>query len=157
MRRNCEASITIAASSEAVWAVVSDVTRVGEWSGECRGCAWVDGADAAAPGARFRGRNRRGGIQWTRLNEMTLVEKPRTLVWRTVARLPYLDTTEWRVSLNEDGEETRVTESFQVLRMARPMEWLLWFAMRAHRDRTGTLRRISLASRFSSSQAIGVA
>lgn len=139
MRRNCEASVTITAPAEAVWAVVSDVTRVGEWSGECKGCAWVDGANGPAPGARFRGRNRRGGVRWTRRNEMTVVERPRTLVWRTVARLPYLDSTEWRVSLDEDGGGTQVTEVFQVLRMARLMEWLLWLAMPAHRDRTADL------------------
>ena len=139
MRRNCEADITVAASPEAVWAVISDVTRVGEWSGECRGCVWVDGADAPRPGARFRGRNRRGGLRWSRLNEVVLADSPRGFVWRTVARAPYLDSSEWRVSLVEDGVETRVTESFEVLKIPRLMEWLVWFAMPAHRDRTADL------------------
>jgi len=34
VRRGCEASVDIAAPPSAVWAVVADVTRVGEWSGE---------------------------------------------------------------------------------------------------------------------------
>jgi hypothetical protein len=139
VRRNCEADVTVAASPEAVWAVISDVTRVGEWSGECRGCVWIDGADAPRPGARFRGRNRRGGLRWSRLNEMVLADSPHTLVWRTVARAPYLDSSEWRVSLVEDGVGTRVTESFEVLKIPRLMEWLVWFAMPAHRDRTADL------------------
>ncbi len=139
MRRNCEAEVTVASSPEAVWAVISDVTRVGEWSGECRGCAWVDGADAPKPGARFRGRNRRGGFRWTRLNEVVLADRPHTLVWRTVPRAPYFDSSEWRVSLVEDGPGTRVSESFQVLILPRLMERLLWLAMPAHRDRTADL------------------
>ena len=55
MRRECEASVIVAAPPEAVWAVVSDVTRVGEWSGECRACVWLGEAVAPVPGARFRG------------------------------------------------------------------------------------------------------
>jgi hypothetical protein len=139
VRRNCEANITVAASPEAVWAVIADVTRVGEWSGECRGCVWVDGADAPEPGARFRGRNRRGGLRWSRLSEVVLAERPRAFVWRTVARLPYLDSSEWRVSLAEDGTGTRVSQSFHVLTIPRPMERLIWLVMPAHRDRTADL------------------
>lgn len=136
MRRNCEARTTIAASPEAVWSVVSDVTRTGEWSGECRACEWLGGANTPAPGNQFRGRNRRGGIRWARVNEVFVADRPRTLVWRTVRRFPYLDSVEWCVRLDEDGAGTRVSESFQVLRIPRLMEWSLWLVMPAHRDRT---------------------
>jgi hypothetical protein len=40
------------ASPAAVWAVLADPTRVGEWSGECHRVQWLDGAQAAVPGAR---------------------------------------------------------------------------------------------------------
>jgi hypothetical protein len=40
MRRECEAGIVVKAPAAAVWDVISDVTRVGEWSGECRHCEW---------------------------------------------------------------------------------------------------------------------
>jgi uncharacterized protein YndB with AHSA1/START domain len=139
MRRKCEASVTVAASPEAVWSVISDVRRVGEWSGECAGCVWIEGADAPTSGARFRGRNRRGGVRWTRLNEVVLADRPNRLVWRTVARAPYLDSTEWRMSLAPDGEGTRISESFEVVKMSRLMERMLWVAMPAHRDRTADL------------------
>jgi uncharacterized protein YndB with AHSA1/START domain len=139
MRRKCEASVVVAASPDAVWTVISDVTRVGEWSGECRGCVWESGAAAPAPGARFRGRNRRGGFRWTRVNEVTLVHRPHTLVWRTIARRPYPDSVEWRVVLDDEGASTRVSESFEVLNMPRLMEWFLWLALPAHRDRTADL------------------
>ena len=43
-----------------MWAVVRNVTRVGEWSHECVDADWLAGADAPVAGARFRGRNRAG-------------------------------------------------------------------------------------------------
>jgi hypothetical protein len=139
MRRSCEANAVIGAPIDAVWNVVSDVTRVGEWSGECQSCAWVGGADSPVPGAQFRGRNRRGSMRWSRLNEVVRSEPPHSFVWRTVARFPYLDSTEWRVSLAEDGSSTRVTEAFQILRLSKPIEGLLNVVMPAHRDRSADL------------------
>ncbi len=39
-----------------MWDLVTDVARIGEWSPECVGGTWLDGA-SARPGARFEGRN----------------------------------------------------------------------------------------------------
>ena len=41
---------------EVMWDLIPDVTRIGEWSPECVGARWLDGA-SPAPGARFEGRN----------------------------------------------------------------------------------------------------
>jgi uncharacterized protein YndB with AHSA1/START domain len=139
MRRSCEASVVIVAPIDAVWSVVSDVTRVGEWSGECRGCTWVGGADFPVPGARFQGRNRRGSIRWTRLNEVIRAEPPHTFVWKTVARFPYLDSVEWQLRLAENESATRVTEAFEILRLSKAMEGTLNVVMPAHRDRSADL------------------
>jgi hypothetical protein len=139
MRRSCEASAVIEAPIDAVWNVVSDVTRVGEWSGECQGCVWVGGASSPVPGAQFRGRNRRGLMRWTRLNQVTRADPPHTFVWRTVAHFPYLDSSEWQLSLAEEGSATRVTEAFQILRLSKAMEGLLNIVMPAHRDRSADL------------------
>jgi uncharacterized protein YndB with AHSA1/START domain len=139
MRRGCRASVTIEAPVEEVWELVSDVTRVGEWSGECRGCAWEEGSVDVVRGARFRGRNRRGGFRWTRLNEVTDVDPPRRLAWRTVPRFPYPDSVEWELSLIESDSGTTVTESFEVVKIPKVMEWGIGVAMPAHRDRSGDL------------------
>ncbi|MGH3769835.1 MAG: SRPBCC family protein [Pseudonocardiaceae bacterium] len=45
-----EVSLTVAAPPERVWALVSDVTRVGDWGGECVG---AEGVEGPAVGARF--------------------------------------------------------------------------------------------------------
>ena len=43
----------IAAPAEKVWALVSDLPRMGEWSPENEGGAWADGATGPAMGATF--------------------------------------------------------------------------------------------------------
>jgi len=79
------AEVVVDASPEAVWAVLADVTRIGEWSHECRGAEWLDGAGAAAPGVRFRGRNRAGSlVRWARVCVIRTVDPPRELAWETV-------------------------------------------------------------------------
>jgi uncharacterized protein YndB with AHSA1/START domain len=139
MRRSCEASVAIKAPIDAVWNVVSDVTRVGEWSGECQGCDWVGGADSPVPGAQFRGRNRRGSMRWTRLNQVIKAVPPHMFVWRTVARFPYLDSVEWKLILAEESSATRVTEAFEILRLSKAMESVINVVMPAHRDRSADL------------------
>lgn len=118
---------------------MSDVTRVGEWSGECRGCRWEPGFTAAVPGARFRGRNRRGGLRWTRLNEIVVADPPRALVWRTVAAGVYPDSVEWRLTLSEGDSSTRVEESYRILEIPKVMEWVISVAVPGHRDRSPEL------------------
>ena len=51
------ATTTIDAPIGDVFAAVTDVTRMGEWSPECVGCRWIDGAGGPAVGARFEGDN----------------------------------------------------------------------------------------------------
>lgn len=50
------ADVQISATPEAVYAVVSDLTRSIEWSSECVGGEWVSG-EPATVGAVFRGEN----------------------------------------------------------------------------------------------------
>jgi Polyketide cyclase / dehydrase and lipid transport len=135
----CMAETFIDAPAAAIWAVVADVTRVGEWSGECRGCSWASELRAAVPGARFRGANRRSWLRWTRLKEVIVADEPRRFIWRTIPGGPYPDSVEWQIDLVPENGSTRVRESFTVLSMPRLMELLLWVAVPAHRDRTGDL------------------
>ena len=98
LARAASVEALVAAPPSAVWAVVSDVTRVGEWSAECVGAQWLDGASAAVPGVRFRGRNRAGRSRWTRTCEVLAVDPGRELVWQTVPGTLIRDSTEWRPS-----------------------------------------------------------
>ena len=72
-----EARARIAAPARTVWALVADVTRMGEWSPETTSCGWIDGATGPAVGARFRGHNKRGWSKWTTTCEVTACEPGR--------------------------------------------------------------------------------
>ncbi|MCT2581628.1 SRPBCC family protein [Actinophytocola gossypii] len=56
--------VDVAADQDTVWALVTDLPRMGELSPENVGGEWVGGATGPALGARFRGTNRNGERQW---------------------------------------------------------------------------------------------
>ena len=61
-----EASIEINASPEAVYDLVSDLPRMGEWSPENTGGEWQGGGRGQV-GDRFTGQNRAGEFTWSAL------------------------------------------------------------------------------------------
>lgn len=84
------ADVHISATPEAVYAVITDLPRSGEWSEECTGGQWVSGAPATV-GAVFRGENRRSAEvvawapvvrgTWTTESEVVAAEPGRTFRW----------------------------------------------------------------------------
>ena len=56
MDLRCTASTDIAGSAEQLYDMISDVTRMGEWSPTCSSCRWDDG-DGPREGAWFTGQN----------------------------------------------------------------------------------------------------
>jgi len=69
-------SIIIARSADALYDLVSDVTRMGEWSPVCKACWWDDGAGARA-GAWFTGRNEASGRTWETRSEVVTAARGR--------------------------------------------------------------------------------
>ena len=55
----------IAAPAEKVWALVTDLPRMGEWSPENAGGKWVQGATGPALGSVFQGKNKNGIRRWS--------------------------------------------------------------------------------------------
>ena len=124
---------------ESVWRVIADVTRTGEWSHECHHVTWLDGATAAAPGARFRGRSRSGWLRWSRRCEVLAVDAPQQIAWRTIPTPLFVDSTHWRISLEPAGTGTRIVQTFQVTRCPRWWEWIVARANPRHIDRSAAL------------------
>jgi hypothetical protein len=108
-----EASVRISAAPETVYGIVSDVTRMGEWSPETTSADWVDGATGPAVGARFRGRNRNGVARWSTTPRVVAAEPGREFAF--VTRWLGKDMTRWTYRMEPDGDGTRVTESFEMV------------------------------------------
>lgn len=125
MLRTCQVQVISDAPIESVWRVVADVTRTGEWSHECHSVTWLGGTTTAAPGARFRGRNRSGRVRWSRTCEVLTVDPPSQIAWRTIPAPLFPNSTEWRISLAPAGAGTRIVQTFQVTKCPRWFEWLL--------------------------------
>ncbi len=109
-----EASVVVDAPPDRVWAMVADVTRMGEWSPETERAEWVDGADGAVVGARFKGYNRRGRSRWATTCEVIAAEPGRQFAFAVGGREK--PSTIWRYTFEAVGTATRVTESFEIPR-----------------------------------------
>ena len=105
-----EARVHIQAPPEDVYALVSDVTRTGEWSPECRRAEWLGGATGPGVGARFRGHNRRGPVGWTTTATVTAAEPGREFTFEN-------GRTRWSYRLAPAaGGGTDLVESYELHR-----------------------------------------
>jgi len=137
--RTCRTEVIVEAPVQAVWRVIADVTRTGEWSHECHQVAWRRGAGAAVPGVQFRGRNRSGWLRWSRVCEVIAVQAPHEIAWRTIATIAFPDSTDWRITLEPVDTGTRIVQTYQVTRCPRWYEWVVTRVNPAHVDRSGAL------------------
>lgn len=107
-----EASEHIDATPEELYALVSDVPRMGEWSPECRGADWIVPADAPAVGAQFHGHNERGDNEWTTPNTVLVADVGREFAW--VVGTPEFQVCHWRFVFRPLDGGTEVTEAFEL-------------------------------------------
>jgi hypothetical protein len=68
-----------------VYRLVSDITRMGEWSPDTTSAGWLGGTREAGPGARFRGHNRRGFRRWATTCTVISAEPGRRFAFRVSA------------------------------------------------------------------------
>ncbi len=99
------ASIDIAAPPAAVWAVVSDLKRMGEWSPQCR--RMIIRGGEIAQGTRTININRQGWKFWPTRSYVKVFEPERELALKVAE-----NGTVWTYRLEAlDGGRTRLTES----------------------------------------------
>ena len=134
-----EASIVIDAPPEAVYAVLSDVTRTPEYSPEVTSCTWLDGADQARVGARFEARNKVGrGPAWSNKPVVTVAEPGREFAFARTEK--FAGTVEWRYLLSPEGTGTRVVESYDVTAPLTRLGWFIIGGVYRRTDRREDLR-----------------
>jgi hypothetical protein len=118
-------TVHMAAPEMRVWDLVSDVTRVGEFSPETFEAQWLGGATGPTAGARFRGhvrRNGRGPVYWTQCTVVTC-EPGRDFAF-AVGGPGGKTLVTWRYQLAGRGGGTDVTESFELA--GTPLARLYW-------------------------------
>lgn len=150
-----EVSVTreIHAPAEQVWAMVSDVTRMGEWSPENVSATWMGSATSAQPGAKFRGANRIGRRKWKTVATVVDAESGRRFSFRVSTM--GLKVAEWSYAFEPTATGCRVTETWTEQRAPffKPVARLVTgVADRAGHNRAGmeeTLERLATVAEAS--------
>ena len=105
-----EASIDIGASPDAVWAILTDLSRMSELSPECYKAEWEGGASEPAAGAVYHGYNRAGGNEWDTIATVTAAVPGRE--WEFEVPTQDGGKSIWRYEIEAADDGCRVTESF---------------------------------------------
>lgn len=79
--RQFQDSVTVNASVETLYDLVSDITRTGEWSPVCISCWWDDQDSAGRVGAWFTGRNELPTRSWETRSQVVAAERGREFAW----------------------------------------------------------------------------
>ena len=141
---------SISAPADRVWAMISDVTRMGEWSPENTGGSWKSGATGPAVGAKFAGKNRNGTKKWSTVCTVTAAEPGSSFAF-SVAAGP-LKVAEWRYDIAPTDAGCTVTETWTdrrgglIKKLGKPFSGV---ADRVTHNRAGmetTLERLAAAA-----------
>jgi uncharacterized protein YndB with AHSA1/START domain len=116
-----EISREIEASPERVYAAISDVTRMGEWSEECYACEWHEGFAGPVVGAAFDGHNRHGDKTWTTQGKVIEADPGRAFAFECSMMDFHYSTWGYRIAPTETG--CLVTEWNEDLRPESALEF----------------------------------
>jgi hypothetical protein len=106
---NYSESIFVATSPEELWDIVSDVTRMGEWSPICRACWWDEGSGPQA-GSWFTGRNETPDRVWETRSRVIAAERGRSFAFEVGKAW-----TRWSYTFTPTSGGTTLTESWAFL------------------------------------------
>ncbi|GAC80526.1 Polyketide cyclase / dehydrase and lipid transport [Gordonia malaquae] len=99
-----EDSIDVNATPEAVWSVISDLPRMGEWSPQCKKMIVFGGE--VKQGARTLNVNRRGPLVWPTSAKIVTFDTNREIAFRISE-----NHTVWSYKIDATETGSRVTES----------------------------------------------
>lgn len=121
MTPDVQVSREIAASPAAVFAALTDIRRMGEWSPETVSAEWTGGATRAVVGATFAGHNRNGEHEWvTEATVVELVPDERFFFDCSVRGFVF---SKWGYTIEPTDRGCTVTESTQDLRPESALEY----------------------------------
>ena len=141
-----EVSRDVAATPQAIYGAISDITRMGEWSDECVGCSWHDGSSGPVVGATFDGHNRNGERKWTSQGKVIEADPGRAFAFECSMFGFHYST--WGYRIEPIGGGSRVTEWTMDLRPEDALklsERISGVAERADRQRSRERNRRAMA------------
>ena len=103
-------SAKVNAPAEKVWAMVTDLPRMGEWSPENQGGTWAKGATGPAVGAVFKGRNKNGKRSWSTSVRVNACDAPRKFSFGLMVFGK--NWCDWVYEIEPDGAGCTVTHSW---------------------------------------------
>jgi uncharacterized protein YndB with AHSA1/START domain len=133
-----EVSMHMEAPPEKVWALVSDVTRIGEFSPETFEAEWTRGSTGPEVGAFFKGHVRRNGVGPTYWSpcRVTRCEPPE--VFEFSVGNDAVTVNNWGYRLVPDATGTTVTEYFRIEpNLAMRAYWAVLGPLRGRTNRQG--------------------
>lgn len=102
-------SIVIAGPPETLYDMVSDVTRMGEWSPVCKACWWDDGAGPTV-GSWFTGHNETTERTWETRSQVVTADRGREFAYVVGGAW-----VRWGYTFTPVEGGTRLTESWEFL------------------------------------------
>jgi ligand-binding SRPBCC domain-containing protein len=108
-------SVIVDAPAEAVYELVAEMTRMGEWSPETARVEWIEGATGPLVGARFVGHNVTGPfnlMKWSRTGTVLAADRGREFAFATEEG--GREGVVWRYRFEPVDGGTRVTESYEI-------------------------------------------
>jgi hypothetical protein len=106
---NYAESIVIGRSPEDLYDMVTDVTRMGEWSPVCTTCWWDEGASPEV-GAWFSGRNVDGDATWETRSQIVVADRGKEFAYLVGGSL-----VRWGYAFEPVEGGTKLTESWEFL------------------------------------------
>ncbi|GGM78983.1 hypothetical protein GCM10012275_57020 [Longimycelium tulufanense] len=114
------ASAEVLAPAERLYTLVSDVTRMGEWSPECTGGEWISG-EPGRVGSRFHGHNKVGEQTWTTECEVVSAEHPHRFTWVVLASPADREILTWSFEIESNGASSRLTQRHRMRSVPPPL------------------------------------
>jgi hypothetical protein len=111
-------SIDIVAPAEVVWALVSDLSRMPDFSPELERIEWTGATTGPSVGARFKGHNRAGSKAWSTTGTIVVADPPREIAWEVTSVLGQKVARWGYVVEPVDERSCRLTESTEDRRAA---------------------------------------
>jgi uncharacterized protein YndB with AHSA1/START domain len=105
-------TIRIDAPQSKVWNLITDVHRMVEFSPELVDVEWLGEPAEPKLGARFAGKSRIGGFEWTRNCTIVEAREPKLFSYEVYDEADEFAQSRWSFEITEDGDTTILRQRF---------------------------------------------